>query len=568
MHGSLAGYNPSPHRCMPSTFQPWACRDRTIRKVVARFFLIPFLVLLSACATHPGKVGFVRSASDYAEPVLRTPEGELRGMRGAGVRAFLGVPYAVPPVGELRWRAPRPVQPWAGTRDATRIGEDCTQALGPKSILGGGGGVVFGSEDCLYLNIYGPAVEPERLRPVIVYLPGGAFTVGAGANYDPSRLAVEQDRVVVTVNYRLGALGWLAHPEFAADGEGVGGNWGLMDQQAALRWVHQRIAAFGGDSRDVTLIGESAGAWSACHLMTSPASEGLFQRVILQSGTCVEPGSLWSADEAAGGGETFAASVGCEGPNAVACLRAAPAGRIARAASTRSGLNGPGSWGPIYGDATVPLAPPLAFVQGRFTKVPVIVGSNRDEGRLFAVKVRDTERYRAQTLWMYGDDGPGVLDRYPIGPEGPGATMARSFTDQKFACPADALRRVLARYVPVWGYEFADPDAPFALSALLNAPYDLGAYHASEATYVFGTKWIFADPARFTPEQRALSDRMMRLWAGFGHDADFEAGWPRAADSGLIRVFQPTGDVMDDGFAARSRCDFWATTRFGPVAPR
>ena len=229
-----------------------------------------------------------------------------------------------------------------------------------------------------------------------------------------------------------------------------------MDQQAALRWVHQRIAAFGGDPGDVTLIGESAGAWSACHLMTSPASEGLFQRVILQSGTCVEPGSLWSADEAAGGGETFAASVGCEGPNAVACLRAAPAGRIARAASTRSGLNGPGSWGPIYGDATVPLAPPLAFVQGRFTKVPVIVGSNRDEGRLFAVKVRDTERYRAQTLWMYGDDGPGVLDRYPIGPEGPGATMARSFTDQKFACPADALRRVLARHVPVWGYEFAD----------------------------------------------------------------------------------------------------------------
>lgn len=522
---------------------------------------------LSACATHPGKVGFFRSAGDYAEPLVQTPEGQLRGMQGAGLRAFLGVPYAAPPVGELRWRAPRPVQSWDGTRDATRIGADCTQALGPKSILGGGGGVVFGSEDCLYLNIYGPAAEPERPRPVIVYLPGGAFTVGAGANYDPSRLAVEQDRLVVTVNYRLGALGWLAHPDFAGDGEGLGGNWGLMDQQAALRWVHDRIAAFGGDPGDVTLIGESAGAWSACHLMTSPASEGLFHRVILQSGTCVEPGSLWSAEEAASGGEAFAASVGCEGPDVIGCLRAAPARRIARAASTRSGLNGPGSWGPVYGDATVPLAPPLAFVQGRFTRVPVIVGSNRDEGRLFAVKVRDAERYEAQTLWMYGEDGPGVLARYPIGPEGPGATMARSFTDQKFACPADALRRVLARHVPVRGYEFADPDAPFALSVLLNAPYDLGAYHASEATYVFGTKWIFANPARFAPEQRALSDRMMRLWAGFGHEEVSDADWPHTTYRGPIRVFQPEGDMVDHGFAARSQCDFWATTRFAPVAP-
>lgn len=533
-----------------------------------RLWLLLLFVLLSGCATHPGKVGFVRSASDYAEPVVRTPDGELRGMQGAGLRAFLGVPYAAPPVGDLRWRAPRPVEAWSGTRDATRIGTDCTQALGPKSILGGGGGVVFGSEDCLYLNIYGPAVEPERLRPVIVYLPGGAFTVVAAANYDPSRLAVEQDRVVVTVNYRLGALGWLAHPEFAQDGEGVGGNWGLMDQQAALRWVHQRIAAFGGDPGDVTLIGESAGAWSACHLMTSPRSAGLFQRVILQSGTCVEPGSLWSAEEAASGGEAFAASVGCEGPTVVACLRAAPAGRIARAASTRSGLNGPGSWGPVYGDATVPVAPPLAFARGDFIKVPVIVGSNRDEGRLFAVKVRDADRYRAQTLWMYGEDGPAVLDRYPIGPDGPGVTMARSFTDQKFACPADALRRVLARHVPVWGYEFADPDAPFALSALLNAPYDLGAYHASEGTYVFGTRWIFADPARFTPEQRALSDRMMPLWAWFGHAPAFELEWPRVSDSGSIRVFQPTGDVMDNSVGARSQCDLWASTRFGPVASR
>lgn len=532
-----------------------------------RLLLLPLFFLLAACATHPGKVDFVRSAPDYAEPVVQTQAGALRGIEGRGLRAFLGVPYAAPPVGELRWRGPKPVEAWGGVRDARRIGADCTQALGPKSILGGGGGVVVGSEDCLYLNIYGPAEEAETPRPVMVYLPGGAFTVGAGANYDPSRMAVEQDRLVVTVNYRLGALGWLAHPDFAEDGEGVGGNWGLMDQQAALRWVHEQIAAFGGDPSNVTLIGESAGAWSACQLMTSPGSEGLFQRVILQSGTCVEPGSLWSAEEAAEGGAAFAASVGCEGEDVRACLRGTPAWRIARAASTRSGLNGPGSWGPVYGDALIPLAPPLAFARGEFVQVPAIIGSNRDEGRLFAVEVRDDDRYRRQTMWMYGRDGGGVLAHYPIGEEGPGAAMARSFTDQKFACPADALRRMLSAHVSVRGYEFADPAPPFDLKLLVRAPYALGAYHASEATYVFGTRWIFADPARFTPEQKALSNRMMALWTGFGQGEAFEAAWPMA-ENGAVRVFQPEGDTQDTGFAERSQCGFWARTVFAPVATR
>jgi len=533
---------------------------------VTRLLLLPLLFLLAACATHPGKVDFVRSAPDYAEPVVQTPSGALRGIEGRGLRAFLGVPYAAPPVGELRWRGPKAVEAWTGVRDARRIGGDCTQALGPKSILGGGGGVVVGSEDCLYLNIYGPSSETGRPRPVMVYLPGGAFTVGAGANYDPSRMVVEQDRLVVTVNYRLGALGWLAHPDFAEDGEGVGGNWGLMDQQAALRWVHEQIAAFGGDPSNVTLIGESAGAWSACQLMTSPGSEGLFQRVILQSGTCIEPGSLWSAQEAAEGGAAFAVSVGCEGEDVRACLRRTPAWRIARAASTRSGLNGPGSWGPVYGDALIPLAPPLAFARGEFVQVPAIIGSNRDEGRLFAVEVRDADRYRRQTMWMYGWDGGGVLAHYPIGEEGPGVAMARSFTDQKFACPADALRRMLSAHVSVRGYEFADPAPPFDLKLLVRAPYDLGAYHASEATYVFGTKWIFADPARFSPEQKALSDRMMGLWADFGQGEAFERAWPRT--DGAVRLFLPQGDAVDAAFAERSQCEFWATTRFAPVATR
>lgn len=526
--------------------------------------LLACLLALGACAVHPGAVDHVRFAADARTVTATTHDGDLRGVEGDGVRAFLGVPFARPPVGALRWRAPQPVEPWRGERDATRIGPDCTQAIGKRAILGGGGGLAVGSEDCLYLNIYAPAGGPEG-RPVMLYIPGGAFTVGGGANYDPSRLAREQDRVVVTVNYRLGAIGWLAHPGFQADGEGFGGNFGLMDQLAALRWTRDNIAAFGGDPANVTLFAESAGAWSACYLMTAPQARGLFHRVILQSGGCLEPSSLVSAEAAAQGGPAFAERLGCKGEAAVACLRALPAWRLSRAASLRAGINGPGSWGPVHSDAVVPENPAVAFAEGRFARVPAIIGTNLDEGRLFANEVKDMDRYRKETVWMYGDIGPRVLERYPVGEEGPAYAIAANFTAQRFACPSQALRRLIARHAPVWGYEFADRNAPFRLPEWLVG-LDLGAYHASELAYVFGTSWIFADVGRFTPEQAALSERMRRLWAEFGQ-SDFGPGWPRVEGGGPIRVFAPDGDHLDDTFFQRHQCAFWDGTPFGAAAP-
>lgn len=536
--------------------------------MILRPLMLACLLLLGGClSTHPGGVGHVRFASDREFVQAWTEAGVVRGVEGDGVRAFLGVPYATAPVGDLRWRGPRPVEAWDGVRDATRLGSDCVQALGRKAILGGGGGIVVGSEDCLFVNVYGPATEPERVRPVMVYLHGGAFTIGSGANYDPSRLATEQDRVVVTVNFRLGALGWLAHPGFEAEGEGVGGNWGLMDQQAALRWVHRNIGAFGGDPGDVTLFAESSGAWSACYLMASPGSEGLFHRVILQSGPCLEPQSLNAAKDQAAAGPPMADALGCTQQEQIACLRETPAWRIARAPSLRSGINGPGSWGPVHTDATVPVSPPEAFASGRFTQVPTIVGSNTDEGRLFAVEVRDMDRYLKETVWLYGADGERALERYPVGPEGPAVAIAQSFTDSRFSCPADALRRLLARHVPVHGYEFADGEAPFILPDWVTG-LDMGAYHASELAYVFGTSWLFADTGRWTDQQRALSDRMMRLWAGFGHDPDFEADWPRVSEGGgPVVVFDPAGDRVDATFHDRHQCEFWGGTALGAVEP-
>ena len=529
---------------------------------MTRGLLLVLALALAAC-THPGAVDHVRFAADRTFVRATMQAGEVKGVEGAGARAFLGVPYAAPPMGDLRWRSPRPVEPWTGVRDATRLGSDCVQAIGRRAILGGGGGIVVGSEDCLVLNIYGPARNAAPL-PVMVFLHGGAFTIGAGANYDPSRLAVEQGRVVVTVNFRLGALGWLAHPDFAAEGDGVGGNWGLMDQQAALRWVQANIAAFGGDPGDVTLFGESSGAWSACYLMASPQSEGLFHRVILQSGPCLEPHSLNPAAVEAVKGMAFAEGLGCEAWD-VACLRALPAWRVARAPSPRSGINGPGSWGPVHSDGIVPESPPGAFAGGRFVRVPVIVGTTADEARLFATEVRSLDRYERQTRWLYGEAGERALALYPVGEGEPGVAIARSFTDSRFACPADALRRVLAAHVPVHGYEFADPDPPFVVPDAIMG-LDMGAYHASELASVFGTSWLFADTGRWTPEQRALSQRMMRLWAGFGHDPDFEAEWPGVGEGGgPIRVFHPAGDRMDARFFARRNCAFWGGTALGPV---
>jgi len=259
--------------------------------------------------------------------------------------------------------------------------------------------------------------------------------------------------------------------------------------------------------------------------------------------------------------------VGCAEPDAAACLRRTPAARIARAAAKRSGLNGPGSWGPVYGDATVPVSPAEAFATGRFIHTPVILGTNLDEGRLFATEVRNQARYDRETGWMYGDQGPAVLDHYPVGPAGPGLTIARSFTDQKFACPSNAMRRVLARWVPVHGYEFADRDAPFLLPAWI-AGYDMGAWHAGELAYVFGTSWLLEDVGRFSPSQRALSDRMMGLWAGFGHNPAFDAAWPRVSEGGEpVRVFAPEGDRMDATFFERHQCAFWDGSDFGAVAP-
>jgi para-nitrobenzyl esterase len=520
------------------------------------------VISVAGCDLHPGKVPQIIDAKDATSVTVTTRSGPVVGAAAPLGKAFLGIPYAAPPIGALRWKPPQPVDTWTAPRNARTLGNACMQAIRANAASsGGGGGLPFGNEDCLYLNVYTPPGAPPAVGawPVMAYLPGGAFVLGAGDNYDPSRLATEQHVIVVTINYRLGALGFLAHPALSAETPAGGsGNYGLLDQQAALRWVRDNIAGFGGDPRKVTLFGESAGAWSACYHMVSPGAAGLFHRVILQSGSCIDPVSLAAVADADAAGADFARAVDCpDADTALACLREVSARKLARTASTRRGLVGPASWGPVWGDGVVPLRPADAFERGRYLQVPAIVGTTRDEGRLFAIATRDQASFEARIGEQYGAQAPEILARYTKATQGSARlAYAAVWTDARLACPSDALRQALRARSEVYGYEFADDRAPIRLPSMMQGG-PMGAYHSSELAYVFGTRWALADPANFDVAQRALSQAMMTAWGRFAHGQAPAAGWPAFGDEGLVRSLAPgaTRNVAD--FAQRHDCDFW-----------
>ena len=309
-------------------------RSRSVRRTATRAVTAVAALLLSV-ATPPACLRRLRARPDPL--VVATAHGSVRGAAGPnGGRVFQGIPFAASPTGELRWRPPQPTAPWSGVRDATAPASPCPQL--PLTLLPDGGPVLPGdsnrtgstSEDCLYLNVWTPARTGGRSRPVLVWLHGGGNTYGAGSDYNGAALAA-RGVVVVTVNYRLGALGFLAHPALSDESaEHASGDYGLMDQQAALRWVRRNIGAFGGDRNRVTLGGQSAGSVDTCLHITSPTAKGLFHRAVQQSGSCVADDALTPLTLAAAEkkGQSFAASVGCADPSRVpACLRALPTTR-------------------------------------------------------------------------------------------------------------------------------------------------------------------------------------------------------------------------------------------------
>ncbi|MEU4495586.1 carboxylesterase family protein [Streptomyces sp. NPDC023998] len=539
-------------------------RSRSVRRTATRAATAVAALLLSVATPPPA------SADSGPDPlVVATAHGSVRGAAGRnGGRVFQGIPFAASPTGELRWRPPQPTAPWSGVRDATAPASPCPQL--PLTLLPDGGPVLPGdsnrtgstSEDCLYLNVWTPARTGGRSRPVLVWLHGGGNTYGAGSDYNGAALAA-RGVVVVTVNYRLGALGFLAHPALSDESaEHASGDYGLMDQQAALRWVRRNIGAFGGDRNRVTLGGQSAGSVDTCLHITSPTAKGLFHRAVQQSGSCVADDALTPLTLAAAEkkGQSFAASVGCAEPSRVAaCMRALPTTELIRGAPGAASL-----WAANTGPGMLPIPPREAWAAGRVNAVPTLSGSTHDEYRYFTALYVDLlgggpltpQTYAALIRLQHPARADAVLDTYRASAyPSPNLAYSAVATDQRFACPARADSRLYSGRTRVYAYEFSDPQAP----PFIPAPHTpQGAFHAAELAYLFPTDAL----PPLTAAQRQLSATMAGYWARFAATGDPNGPgapvWPRyTPDHDRIQVLAPDRPAPTTGFAADHRCAFW-----------
>jgi para-nitrobenzyl esterase len=481
--------------------------------------------------------------------VVATADGAVRGTTAGASNEYLGLPYAAPPVGALRWQAPQPAARWHGVRDATQFAPHCAQSTSPF-------GQASTSEDCLYLNVFTPAHAHGQL-PVMVWIHGGALVTGESDDYDPSQL-VGDGAIVVTINYRLGALGFLAHPALAGPG-GSSGDYGLMDQQAALRWVQRNIGQFGGNARNVTIFGESAGGLSVASQLASSSAHGLFSRAIIESGAYgLNTASLATAETA---GEAFAAQSGCASQTA-ACLRSLPVATIL------TNQNAAG-YQPNIDGTVVTESLKTALATGKFNHVPVINGSNHDEYRLFValdalegapVTAANYDATIAATLGVTPTIAAAIASEYPLSAY-PSASEALGAlgTDAIFACPALTLDESVSKYVPTYAYEFNDENAPELFLPPIGFPY--GAAHASELQYLFGVASAF--PGTLTAPQQQLSSTMKTYWTDLaknGFPSSFTAPlWTRfdTANQRMESLVPPRPQAETD-FATEHNCGFWA----------
>jgi len=496
------------------------------------------------------------------DPVVTTTAGDVQGSRGEGYLEFLGIPYAAPPVGPLRFRPPEPPESWTEPRLATTEAAAC-----PQEVFG----MSMGDEDCLVVNVHTPDPMPAD-APVMVWIHGGGFTLGDGTQTDNGtrgdRLAAGYGVVVVSMNYRLGALGFLAHPELTAE-SGASGNWGFLDQVAALRWVRDNIVAFGGDPDNVTIFGESAGGVSVCLHLISPLSAGLFQRAITESGLCdTEPDTL---EEAEALGEDFATRLGCDGvaTDAASCLRDQTAEALVEATLAEGTSFGALSltrslWPNVDGDA-IPGSFRAQVTAGTFNAVPTIVGWNADEGTLFVMLAEQGGLVVDETVYhdmmqgladAYGVSVDDLEAQYPLdGAPDPGAALADALGDASLACPSRRAAQLLASRVETRVYHFEYPDAPFQL------PGDraLGAFHSAEVQYVFGHPSEIGTSS-FSGDDLALHEAMAGYWTSYAFDGvpevDGSASWPiydEAGDEHLVL----DRDIRAGVGADRDVCEFW-----------
>ncbi len=503
------------------------------------------VVLGLACSSGPPPDGATS---------ITTDKGVVQGVVVDGVREWLGIPYAAPPTGANRFLPPKDVAAWSTPRSATAIGHSCAQlASGATPALSSGS-----DEDCLYLNVWAPEVEVNN-APVFVWIHGGGFTQGSGGEplYRGAPVVVQSNAIVVTLNYRLGALGWLSHPELATE-EGVttSPSPGLLDQQAAMRWVQRNIAAFGGDPNNVTLAGESAGAISVCTHLVAPASKGLFSRAIMESGVCFSSALFTTPAVANDQGTRLATAVSCTTAPILDCLRAAPPEKILAALPPRLAEFGPtgDSFGPVVDGTVLPTVPETAIAAGNYVKVPLIIGSNINEGDIF--------------VYLFGSPAPtptdvrgslgvlfdvSVVDKiaaqYAVDTDAPTA-FSHIITDT-LACDARRIARVMsAGGVPAFLYQFTYPYKVAALPGVTGS-------HSFELPFVFRNGYLgvaLSDP------ELALADQVDGYWFRFAATGD-----PNGAPALAWPAYSQTNDtniVLDATLSTnvglkKDACDFW-----------
>jgi para-nitrobenzyl esterase len=537
-------------RAVPLRFS----RRRTVSTAGIAFVAIATLASLTGWSA-------ARSACAASGPTAYTVDGPLQGTTVRGTDEFLGVPYAAPPVGMLRWKPPAAVRPWAGTRDATRFGSECVQPSATSATT------LTGSENCLYLNVYLPTRSEGASLPVMVWIPGGGFIMDAGSHYDPLALADREKVVVVTINYRLGPFGFLALKSLDAESpDKSSGDYGLMDEQGALRWVHANIAHFGGNPSDVTIFGQSAGAALVCDDMASPTDAGLFARAIAESGCGVPP---LTHSIALSTSTTLADRAGCtNSATAASCLRKLPASKIFSATGGESLLdNLTLPWKPNTSGTILPMGAASAFAAGKFAKVPLLQGTDHDEARLFMATgtfgtFSTKAQYEAALNYLYGSTGEKkVLAVYPASAyPSPELAFAAVLTDDFYSCLNYKLNGMTSTKVPTYTYELDDPNTP---SPLAHPPFPLRAYHGSDVVYVLGSMPPSGASPHFNAAQQALSNRVQDYWAQFARTGNPNSpGHPAWAvfrsSVGGVEELTPTGISHSTSFTAYHHCSLWS----------
>lgn len=542
--------------------------------------LLSWVVLATAVLAHDAAAATAaRAAASTAcsdGTALKTPDGPVCGIVGEGVVSYLGIPYAAPPVGNLRWSAPQPVKPW---REELRATEPAVTCAAP-----GGGNRITGSEDCLYLNVQVPAgTRPGDRLPVMAEIHGGGFFVTAFGSL-PDTTPMARHVVMVNIEYRTGIMGF-----FAAEALGPhSGNYGIQDQQAALRWIQRNIASFGGEPGNVTIIGTSAGGASVCIHAVSPDSKGLFRKAISRSGfynAAVSADRIWqladcksqllSEQEAQATGARLIAKVGCaDAQDVAACLRGLPPEKLISNGSSVMSPGSAGSIAPIVNGTTIPMSPGKAFRTGQVNDILMMIGVNRDEinGGVTppGVVAYDDGTYDRLLREKYGILAERVMQIYPLErfPKPAGFLAYRTaVADADSVCPALAAFRQLSRHIPVYAYQIDDAAAPLSF---LSKEWPWGSFHGSGSSVI---EIPMEKTLTETSDHATLLEQVRNAELGYLRSGDPTAPgapyWPRyAGDDPVVLSLRQAGDsvlVPAAVYAKQHHCDFWAAVTLDPA---